>query len=92
MGFNPGSSKEAQEITFSRNTKKIYHPSLRFNNSIASQIPYQKHLGTFIDAWLIFEEHLKLVTTKVDKTIGMYLEFILYNTCLALSGAIRASS
>ena len=47
------------------------HPSLRFNNSIVSQNPYQKHLGIFLDAWLTFEEHLKVITTKVNKTIGL---------------------
>ena len=134
MGFNPDPSKQAQEIIFSRKAKKISHPSLRFNNSIVSQTPYQKHLGIFLDARLTFAEHLKVITTKVNETIGllrklqkalprtalmtMYKTFvrphldygdiiydeaynetfhpnlgsILYNACLALSGAIRGSS
>ena len=71
MSFNPDPSKQAQEIIFSRKTKKISHPSLRFNNSIFSQTPYQKHLGIFLDARLTFEEHLKVITTKVNKTIGL---------------------
>ena len=71
MSFNPDPSKQAQEIIFSRKTKKISHPSLRFNNSIVSQSPYQKHLGIFLDAQLTFEEHLKVITTKVNKTIGL---------------------
>ena len=50
---------------------KIYHPSLRFDNSIVSQSPYQEHLGIFLDARLTFEEHLKVITTKVNKTIGL---------------------
>ena len=134
MSFNPDPSKQTQEIIFSKKTKKICHPSLRFNNSIVSQSPHQKHLGIFFDARLNFEEHLKAITTKVNRTIGllrklqkalrrpalmtMYkafvrphldygdqiydeaynelfqqkLESIQYNTCLALSGAIRGSS
>ena len=44
---------------------------LRFNNSIVSQSPYKKHLGTILDPRLTFEEHLKVVTTKVNKTIGL---------------------
>ena len=44
ISFNPDLSKQAQEIIFSRKTKKIFHPSLRFNNSIVSQSPYRKHL------------------------------------------------
>ena len=31
-------------------SKKISHPSLRFNNSIVSQTPYQKHFGLFFYA------------------------------------------
>ena len=36
MSFNLDPSKQAQEIIFSRKTKKNSHPSLRFNNSIVS--------------------------------------------------------
>ena len=71
MSFNPDPSKQAQEIIFSRKTKKISHPSLGLNNSIVSQTPYQKYLGIFLDARLTFEEHLKVITTKVNKTIGL---------------------
>ena len=69
--FNPDPSKLAQEIIFSRKTKEIFHPSLHLNSSIVSQFPYQKHLGIFLDARLTFEEHLKVITTKVNKTIGL---------------------
>ena len=71
MSFNPDSSKQAQEIIFNRKTKKISHSSLRFKNSIVSQTLYQKHLSIFLDAQLTFEEHLKVITTKVNKTIGL---------------------
>ena len=71
MSFNTDSSKQVQEIIFSRKTKKISHPSLRFNSSIVSQTPYQKHLGVFLDTRSTFEEHLKVVTTKINKTIGL---------------------
>ena len=71
MSFNPDSSKQAQEVIFSRKTKKISHSSLRFKNSIVSQTLYQKHLSIFLDAQLTFQEHLKVITTKVSKTIGL---------------------
>ena len=32
---------------------------------------YQKHLGIFRDIQLTFEEHLKVITTKVNKTIEL---------------------
>ena len=38
---------------------------LRFNNSIALISPYQKHRRKFLDA------QLKIITTKVNKTIGL---------------------
>ena len=107
---------------------------LCFNNSIFSQTPYQKHFGIFLDVLGMFEEYLKVISIKVNKTIGllrklrkylsrpvlitMYkafvrpnidyddiiydkaynetfhqkLESIQYNSCLALSRAIRGSS
>ena len=71
MSFNPDPSKQAQEIIFSRKTKKVFHPSLNFSNSIVSQSPYQKHLGICHDAQLTFEEYVKVITTKVNKTIGL---------------------
>ena len=71
MSFNPDPSKQAQEIIFSRKPKKISHPLLNFNNNIVSQFPYQKHLSIFLDVQLTFEEHLKVITTKVNKTIGL---------------------
>ena len=71
MSFNPDPRKQAQEIIFSRKTKKISHPSFCFDNDIVSQTPYQKHLSIFLDAWLMFEEHLKVITTKVNRTIRL---------------------
>ena len=71
MSFNADPSKQVQEIIFSRKTKKISHPSLNFNNSIVSQSPYQKQLAIFLVAQVTFEEHLKVITTKVNKTIGL---------------------
>ena len=41
MSFNPDPMKQAQEFMFRRKTKKVSHPSLRFNNNIVSQT----HLG-----------------------------------------------
>ena len=38
---------------------------LRFNNSIVSISPYQKHRRKFLDV------QLKIITTKVSKTIGL---------------------
>ena len=66
MSFNPDPSKQVQKIIFSKKTKKIFYTSLRFNNTIYSQTSYQKHLGIFLDSRLTLEEHLKVISTKVD--------------------------
>ena len=56
MSFNPNPSKQAQVI-FSHKIKKQSHPVLIFNNNQVMQIPYQKHLGLFLD------KKLNLVST-----------------------------
>ena len=62
--------KQKSPITlFSRKTKKSSHASLCLYNSIVSETLYQKHLEIFFDAQLMFEEQLKIITTKVNKTI-----------------------
>ena len=68
MRFNPDTSKQAQEtILFLKNS----HPLLRFNSSIVLWTPFQKSLGIFLDAWITLKEHLKVITTQVNKTIWL---------------------
>ena len=43
----------------------MLHLLLRFSKSILSQVPYQKRVSTFPDTRLTFEEHLKIITTKI---------------------------
>ena len=71
MTFNPNRSKQAQEIIFSRKLKKATHPPLLFNNNNVSQVNFQTHLGVILDVKLTFEEHLKNVFNKTNKTIGL---------------------
>ena len=71
ISFNPDPSNQAQKIIFSRKILKNSHPLLRFNNSIVLQSPHQKHFGIFLDSQLTFEEDLKLITTMVNKIIGL---------------------
>ena len=71
MTFNPDCSREAQEIIFSRKLKNVTHPSLFFNKDYVSQVNSQTHLGVILDIKLTFEEHLKNVFTKTNKTIGL---------------------
>ena len=61
MSFNADPSKHAQEVIFSRKSKRSTHPPLVFNNNNASQTYSQKHLGVILDFKLTFEEHLNNV-------------------------------
>ena len=69
MIFNPGPSKQAQEVIFSIKTQKEYHPPLAFNSNNVLETNSQKHLGVVLDNRLSFEDHLKMILNKVNKTI-----------------------
>ena len=71
MSFNPDPSKQTQEVIFSKKTKKEYHTPLAFNNNNVSETNSQKHLGVALDNSLSFENHLKMILNKVNKTIGL---------------------
>ena len=71
MSFNPDPSKQAQEVIFSRKIQKTCHPSIYFNHKSIKQVPSQKHLGLILDNKLNFQEHLKNILNKVNKTIGL---------------------
>ena len=49
MIFNPSLSKQAQEVIFSRKIKKLFHPTLLFNNIPLSNSLFQKYLGLTIE-------------------------------------------
>ena len=69
--FNPDPAKQSQEVIFSRKIKKLPHPSLVFNNARVTQFLHQKHRGIILDSKITFENHLKFVTTKINKIIGL---------------------
>ena len=71
MNFNPDPTKQAQEVIFSRKIKKLSHPSLVFNNAKVNQPIYQKHLDIILGSKLTFENHINMVTTKINKTVGL---------------------
>ena len=71
ISFNPDPRKQAQEVIFSRKTKNDYHPLLAFNNKNVLETNSQKHLGLVLNNLLAFEEHLKMVLNKVNKTLWL---------------------
>ena len=71
MTFNPDRSKQAQETIFCRKFKKAKHPPLLLNNNYVSLVNSQAHLKVILDVKLTFEEHLKNIFNKTNKTIGL---------------------
>ena len=71
MNFNPDSTKQAQEVIFSRKVKKTVHPPLLFNNASVTRTSFQKHLGIILDNQLKFDDHIKMVFRKISKTMGL---------------------
>ena len=71
MSFNPDISKQAHEVIFSHKRSITCHPPLTFNNIPVAQTNSQKHLRMRLDKKLNFEEQLKKVESKVNKTIGI---------------------
>ena len=70
--FQPGSLKQAREVTFSRKITKSNHPTSIFNDNPVHQVVLQKHLAMFLDFKQNFEEHLKkYIYNEVNKTIGL---------------------
>ena len=71
MNFNTDSTKQAHEVIFSREAKEIYHPPLVFNNTSVSQSSSQKYLDVILESKLIFDEHLKMLSIKISKTLEL---------------------
>ena len=71
MTFNLNPSKQAQEVIFSRKSKRSTRPPLVFNNNNFSKNFSQKHLGVILDFRLTFEEHLSNILVKVNKVVGL---------------------
>ena len=71
MSFNLDLSKQAQEVIFSRKSKRPTHPPFVFNNNNVSQTFSQKRLGFILNFKLTFEEHLNNVLAKVNKAVGL---------------------
>ena len=75
MRFNPDPLKQAQEVIFSRKITKTNHPALIFNDIPVHQVALQKHLRMLLDCKLNFEEHIKSIVNKINKTIGLLRKF-----------------
>ena len=75
MSFNPDPNKHAQEVLLSRKIHKSSQPSLIFNNNTVTHSLTQEHLRMILDTKLDFQEHLKSIFSKVNKTISLLRKF-----------------
>ena len=73
--FNLDLTKQAQVVIFSRKTKKLIHPCLSFNDIPLKNSISQKHLGLTLAVKLSFVEHIKNITQKTSKTMGLLRRF-----------------
>ena len=78
MSFNPDLSKQAQEVIFSKKYNKQNHPDLYFNQTKVKTVSAQKHLGLILDEKLNFNLHLKTISDKITKSIGILRKLRFY--------------
>ena len=69
MLSNPGPTKPAQEVIFSKKKITQIYPIISLNNSQVERVPYQKHLGILLDENLNFKQHVDNAILKMSKGI-----------------------
>ena len=72
--FNPGITKQAQEVIFSRKNIKTDHPIVFFNEAPVVHTPCQKHIGMHLDEKLNFNTHINENIAIANKSIGIIRE------------------
>ena len=83
MNFNPYTSKQAQEVTFSCKIKFTANRQLVFSNYPVPETSAQKHHGIFFNFKLSFQENFENMLNKIYKTIGLLQK--LQNTLTRIS-------
>ena len=84
MSFNPGITKQAQEIIFSRKKNNTSHPSLYFDNTTMRRKSVQKYLGLFLDENLSFLEHIGEKIKKATVGVNLMRKRNLFLPCSSL--------
>ena len=75
MIFNSDLTKQAQEVLFSRKTKKLLHPSVSLNNISLKNSLFQKYYRLTLDEKLNVVEHIKNIPQKISETMGLFRRF-----------------
>ena len=92
MSFNPDTTKPAKEVIFSGKLKTVPHPSITFKNNPLSLLPAQNHLGLVLDSKLTFNEHIKHIFSRVNKSIGLLRKIQLVLPRLLLINIYKTST
>ena len=71
MLFNPGLTKPAHEVPFSRKKKTQILPAIVFNNIQVEKASHHKHLGILLDEKLNFKQHIDSTILKINKGISV---------------------
>ena len=61
-----------------------------FNNASVTRTSSKKHLGIILDNQLKFDDHLKLLSGKISKTIGLLRKFQVFLPRAALITIYKA--
>ena len=72
MSFNPGISKQAQEVIFSRKAFKVSPPAVSFNYIPVARCSTHKHLGMYLDEKLNFGHHITEKNYKSQQNYRCY--------------------
>ena len=76
MTFDPGVSKQAQEVVFSRKAIANNHSIVYFNSVPIIRKNFQKHVGLFLDSKLHFFDYIKKATKAFNAITKMNLSFL----------------
>ena len=69
--FHLDLTKDAQKVTFIRKVKKLLHAALFLNKTPLNNSMSQNHLGLKLDININFLKHIKDITQKCSKTMGL---------------------
>ena len=71
ISFNSDITKEAQEVIFSRKSKRTGHPTVYFNHAPVARTNCDKHLGMYLDEKLNYLQHIKELSSKANRGFGV---------------------
>ena len=78
--FNPDTTKQAVEVTFSKKKIPADHPPLFFNDAPVMKVDEHKHLGVVLDSRLTFSNRFQY-PLSIKCGVGLVCFGFYINTC-----------